>query len=134
VHSRHEAIAAAVGRCLGTPFRPQGRVAGVGLDCIGVALIAAAAAGAAVAPPPYALGGDHEERLEAFVAAMGCVRIGADPATGDLLIFAPARRRRHVGIVVARGVVHAHAGLGRVVLSPPWPWPIVATWRFPDRS
>ena len=132
MHPAHAAIVAAARGCVGTRFRVQGRAAGVGLDCVGVALIAAAAAGCRFTVPRYVLGGDHEARLDEGLAAQGC-RAVADPAFGDLLVIAPAPGRRHLGVVTAPGVVHAHAGLGRVVEGPlDDAWQIVGAWRFPE--
>ena len=133
-HSRSDAIVAAVRATIGTRFRPQGRRAGVGLDCVGVALIAAEAADCAATSPPYALGGDHDGRLDAAVAALGCSKVAvADP--GDLIVVAPAVGRRHLAVKTDQGVVHAHAGLRRVVEGPLDPaWIVVAIWRFPERS
>ncbi len=132
MHSRQIAIVAAVRACVGTRFRPQGRIAGVGLDCIGVALIAAAAAECPAMAPAYALGGDHETRLDAAVAALGCAMV-PDPRDGDLLVLAPGPGRRHLAVVTDRGVVHAHAGVRRVVEGPLDPaWIYIAAWRFPE--
>lgn len=134
MHSRSAAIVAAVQACIGTRFRAQGRRPGVALDCVGLALIAADAAGCAMIAPAYTLGGDHEARLDDAVAALGCHAV-AVPAAGDLLVLAPAAGRRHLAIVTGRGVVHAHAGLGRVVAGPPDPaWALIAAWRFPEKD
>lgn len=126
------AIVAAVRDCVGTRFRPQGRVPGIGLDCIGVALRAAAAAGlGGLAVPAYAIGGDNAGLLMPFLASCGCRCVGA-AQLGDVLVVEPAPGQRHVAIVTSLGVVHAHAGLGRVVEGPIDPgWTIIAIWRFP---
>ena len=132
MHSRSQAIVAAARACVGTRFRPQGRDVGSGLDCIGVGLLAASAAGARFAVPRYALGGDGEVLLETALAAQGCLRI-SDREPGDLIIAAPAPGRRHLGVVVPGAIVHAHAGLGRVVEGPLDPaWAITGAWRFPE--
>ncbi len=134
VHSHSDLIVAAARRCIGPRFRPPGRLPGVGLDCIGVALIAAAAVGLTVDVPPYALGGDHEGRLDDAMRRIGC-RPVFPPEVGDLLVLAPGRRRRHLAVVVPGGLVHAHAGLGRVVEGPLDPaWAIVGTWRLPEEE
>ena len=44
-------IVAAARACIGTPFRPQGRLPGVGLDCIGLAAWAVRAVGIEVDVP-----------------------------------------------------------------------------------
>lgn len=39
----------------------------------------------------------------------------------------------HLMIGTRDGIVHAHAGLGRVVLTPgPSPWPLLGAWRFQE--
>ena len=132
MHNRADIIAERARSCVGTRFRAQGRAIGIGLDCIGVALLAAAAAGVLFDVPLYALGGDREAQLDAGLAGQGCVRVER-PEPGDLIVAAPAPGRRHLGVVTTSGVVHAHAGLGRVVEGPLDPtWPIVGAWRFPD--
>lgn len=131
-HRDSAAIVAAVRACVGTRFRAQGRLPGIALDCVGVALIAASAAGVSVAVPPYSLGGDREADLDALIAASGCHAIVA-AAPGDLLVVAPGPNRRHLAVVTGLGVVHAHAGLGRVVEGPLDPaWTILGAWRFPE--
>jgi cell wall-associated NlpC family hydrolase len=126
------AIIVAVRACVGTRFRVQGRVPGLGLDCVGVVLVAAAAAGMMVAPPlAYALAADNREYLDHALAEAGCQPVAAALA-GDILVFAPAPLRRHLGVMTAAGMVHAHAGLGRVVEGPiDLTWPIVGRWRLP---
>ncbi len=132
MHARAGEIVAAARGCLGTRFRAQGRLPGTALDCVGVALVAAQAAGCRPAVPVYALGGDHEARLDAVVAALGCRRLAA-AEPGDLVVLAPAPNRRHLAIATPAGLVHAHAGLGRVVEGPRDPaWTVVAAWRFPE--
>lgn len=125
-------IVAAVRGCVGTRFRPQGRVPGLGLDCVGVVLVAAGAAGLGdVGGQAYALAGEHEAALQQALVAAGC-RAVAVPMAGDILVFAPVPNRRHLGVMTPAGMVHAHAGLGRVVEGPVDPaWPMIGAWRLP---
>ncbi len=89
-------------------------------------------AGTRFAVPRYALGGDGEVLLEAALAGQGCIAVVA-PEPGDLIVAAPAPGRRHLGVVVPGGVVHAHAGLGCVVEGPlDLAWAITGAWRFPE--
>ena len=136
MHSKSAAIVAAARGCVGTRFRAQGRLPGLGLDCIGVALIAASAAGAAdLTAPPYTLSGDNENRIDAVLMTSGCRQlVDEPPEAGDLLVVAPALGRRHLAVVTDTGLVHAHAGLARVVEAPADPgWVSVSAWRLPDR-
>ena len=124
-------VVAAVRACVGTRFRAQGRTPGLALDCVGVVLVAARAAGMGLpAAPAYALGGDHEADIDRVLETCGCTRIeGAEP--GDILVIAPAPRQRHLAVVTPSGVVHAHAGLGRVVEGPIDPnWIVIGAWRL----
>ncbi len=125
-------IVAEARACVGTRFRAQGRLPGLGLDCVGVVLVAARAGG--VVPthvPSYALGGDHEADIEAVLADAGCAPIGA-PDAGDILVIAPASQRRHLAVLTPAGAVHAHAGLGRVVEGPiDAGWAMLRAWRLP---
>jgi len=134
--NRHwPAIVAAVRGCVGTRFRAQGRTPGLGLDCVGVVLVAARAAGLGrIAPAAYALGGDNEPGVEPALAAYGCREV-AVPMNGDVLVVAPAARQRHLAVVTPAGIVHAHAGLGHVVEGPLDPgWIIIGAWRLPGAS
>lgn len=128
---RWTVIVAAARGCVGTRFRPQGRTPGLGLDCVGVLLVAAAAAGVVVENlPGYRLGGDVPD-LAAALAGHGCAPVAA-ALPGDVLVIAPAARQRHFGIVTPMGLVHAHAGLNRVVEGPIDPaWAIIGAWRLP---
>ena len=132
MHCQSAVIVAAARASVGTRFRAQGRLPGVALDCVGVVLAAAAAIGVTVTVPPYALGGDHESDLDELIAATGCSAV-AVAAPGDLLTVAPGPGRRHLGVVTDCGVVHAHAGLGRVVEGPVDPaWTVLGAWRLPE--
>lgn len=126
------AIVAAARSCVGTRFRPQGRTPGLGLDCVGVALIAAAAAGmGSIAMAPYSVGGDHDLDIDGILAGLGC-RAVLVPMPGDVLVIAPAPRKRHLAVMTPAGVVHAQAGIGRVVEGPiDSGWSIVGAWRLP---
>ncbi len=130
------AIVAAARGCVGTRFRPQGRVPGLGLDCVGVVAVAAAAAGATVDLPAYLLSGEQCEAVANGLAAHGCRRVWP-PAPGDILVLAPSSRHRHLGIVTSiepgTAIVHAHAGLRRVVEGPVDPaWHIIGAWRLAE--
>lgn len=128
---RQRAIAAARAG-VGTRFRAQGRRIGLGLDCVGVALLAAAGAGVTLGPvPAYALGGLHDDVLAATLRALGCRRVRR-PRPGDVVEYALAPGHRHLALISEAGIIHAHAGLGRVVEGPaPADWPVVAHWALP---
>lgn len=133
--ARADAIVTAVRECVGTRFRPQGRLSGVGLDCVGVVLVAARAAGCrSVALPGYALGGEHDALIEPALRAAGGAAITM-PRVGDVLVLAPSPGQRHLAVVTPAGVVHAHAGPGRVVEGPvDAGWAMIGAWRLTGRG
>jgi cell wall-associated NlpC family hydrolase len=124
-------VISAARACIGTPFRPQGRTPLLGLDCVGLVLVAAAAVGLRPQIPPYRLGGDHEMLAEQAILANGC-RALDEALPGDIVLLAPHLRLRHFGILSPVGLLHAHAGLGRVVEAPvDAAWQRVGAWRLP---
>lgn len=131
MHGKAGLIVAGARRCVGTRFRIQGRLPGVGLDCVGVVVCAAAAAGIRLADATdYSLHGEQAGRLDDALSGLRPVAAGA---AGDVAVFEPASGTRHVGIVTEGGLVHAHAGLRRVVEGPADPdWSPIGIWRLPE--
>lgn len=127
------AFALAAESFVGAPFRFRGRHPRTGLDCVG--LVAAALEAVDLpAPPiaPYALRQrDFTAQLDGAASA-GFTPVTGDPRTGDLLLLSPGPAQVHLAVVgVGGGLIHAHAGLGKVVLTPPpAPWPIERHWRL----
>lgn len=126
-------IASAARACIGTPFRPQGRLPGGGLDCIGLAAVAVRAGGTDVElPSDYDLSGDCGSRLVDALEALGLSR-ASTARTGDVMLFRSGRSQQHLGICTGRGFVHAHLGLRRVVETPfPALWPVLGIWRVKE--
>ncbi len=124
---RGEAVAARARALLGTRFRAQGR-GGDGVDCVG---LVAAALGRLEVRQDYALRGGCLARLEAELRGAGLVR-GQGLAPGDVLVMRAGPGQLHLGVWTGGGLVHADAGLRRVVERPgEVPWPVVAVWRLP---
>jgi lipoprotein Spr len=124
--SRAERIVARARALIGVRFRPQGRSAATGLDCIG---LAAAALGVPAVPRDYPPHGGGITRLNGALAAAG-LREVSEARAGDLLVAAPATARLHLAIATGTGLVHADAGLRRVAERPgPPPWPVLGIWR-----
>jgi murein DD-endopeptidase / murein LD-carboxypeptidase len=126
-------IAAQAIELLGVPFRFRGRRADSGLDCIGAVVEALSRADICLdVPGDYTLRGDFRARIDAFFDRSDFVAIepGAFSA-GDIVLCEAGPRQLHFGVITRSGLVHAHAGLGRVVLTPlPLPWGIAACWRY----
>ena len=122
-----EEIVAAGRALIGAPFRPQGRSAETGLDCIG---LAAGALGVTGVPHDYSLRGGSEARLAEGLAAAG-LRPVKRARPGDLMVMAAGAGQLHLGLFTGEGIVHADAGLGRVVERPGEPpWPTLSIWRL----
>lgn len=120
------AIAARALLRVGVPFRLKGRNA-AGLDCIG---LVADAIGVADVPVDYSLRGDYAGRVERYFADAGFGPVSGSPIPGDIVLVRTAPQQLHLMVAVLGGFVHAHAGLGRVVLTPaPSPYPIITIWR-----
>ncbi|TMJ18702.1 MAG: peptidoglycan endopeptidase [Alphaproteobacteria bacterium] len=125
-----EAIVAAGRALIGAPFRPQGRSAETGLDCLG---LVAAAAGADLAKTrrDYRLRDFEPEAIGQALETLGFRRAEGPARPGDILILAPAPGRLHAAIVTPGGHLHADAGLRRVVEAPGAPpWPVLSAWRL----
>jgi cell wall-associated NlpC family hydrolase len=119
---------------VGAAFRLHGRDPIMGLDCVGLVLLAMAEIGRPIRlPVSYQLRTIEPERFLQLPAAPGFFE-PAEPELedGDVLVFAPGPAQLHLAIVaVGGGIIHAHAGLRRVVRTPfPLPWPIIGHWRL----
>ena len=124
---RPNEIVARARALIGTRFRPQGRTAAEGLDCIGLAALAIDARNV---PRDYALRGNSAHRLATGLKAAG-LSAADSLAAGDVLVFVPGPAQLHLGIFTGSGLVHGDAGLRRVVERPlPLPWPLFGIWRY----
>ncbi|MCY1171317.1 peptidoglycan endopeptidase [Sphingomonas echinoides] len=123
------AVAAARG-AIGARFRVQRRDPAFGLDCVGLAGLAARAAGfEGEIPSGYALRGGDAVVLAAAFSAAGLVASDV-PAPGDLALFLTGPGQFHLAVLVPGGIVHADAMLRRVVERPGVPpWPVLGCWR-----
>jgi cell wall-associated NlpC family hydrolase len=134
--SREAVIAAARG-WLGTPFRHQGRVRGVGVDCGGLVVMAAREAGCSVVdhPPGYPRCPDGAS-LQRVIEAQ-CAKIGdLEPAAVALMRWED--EPQHVGLIARHGdrwtVIHAIMEARRVVehgFTEEWAARLVGLYRLP---
>lgn len=110
---------------IGARFRLHGRDPANGLDCVG---LVAAATGVA-APTGYALRGGDPGLVARHLAAAGFHEAGT-PAPGDVLLLRPGPGQLHLAIATRAGVVHADAGLRRIVERPgATEWEVIGIWR-----
>ena len=135
--ARGERIWAAALALVGTLFRLHGRDPASGLDCVGLAALAVQRAGVTCGPVPdrYALRGSDEAVLREWLRAAGLCEVDRWH-TGDVLLSAMGGGQWHV-LIGGRGkadrrdaVIHAHAGLRRVVIMPgDPPGELAGCWR-----
>lgn len=119
-------IAARARALVGVRFRPQGRDPAVGLDCVG---LVAAALRVCEVRGDYPLRGGNLDELERELARAG-LRRAAGRKTGDVLVMRAGPAQLHLGIATEAGLVHADAGLKRVVERPgAVAWPVLGAWR-----
>lgn len=126
-----EALAAAALEFIGCPFRLHGRDPATGLDCVGLIAAALAAVGVRpVAPGGYALRNLDIAQWLPLAQRSGLVPTSGPVRTGDVMLIALPTCQHHLVIAVGpASVVHAHAGLRRVVRQPLDPaWQIAARW------
>ena len=71
-------------------------------------------------------------RFARLTASVGLVESPSSSGAGDVVLLRPSAAQYHLTIVGHDGsMIHAHAGLGKVVASrTPLPWPIQTRWRL----
>lgn len=110
---------------VGARFRLHGRVPDDGLDCVG---LAAWAFGVDDVPSGYGLRGGDAAVVARVVTAAGLVAV-TDAGVGQLLLVRSGPGQLHLCVSVDGGVVHADAGLRRVVERPgAVAWPVLGRW------
>ena len=132
-----EAFARAAEGFIGTPFRLHGRDPASGLDCIGLVFASLTAIGCdPVAPRGYALRNCTIAHWLGYAGLSGLVQADGPVLRGDVLLVQPSPVQHH--LLIASGpdhVVHAHAGLRRVVRQPFAPGaPVACNWRLIPQS
>lgn len=119
---------------VGTPFRYHGHTPEGGLDCVGLVAEACRRAGHPAPPslPRYAVRATGEEQVRVWLEEAGLVPRRV-PGTVDIVLTDAGRGQMHLIIARADAHIHAHAGIGRVVLVPGVAgWPVMARWGLPD--
>lgn len=136
-----EAIAAEARSWIGTPYRHQASLKGVGCDCLGLVRgVWRATVGVEPEPvPPYAPDWAEAASGEPLVEAALRHLTAIDRGTfgqGDILLFRwrAGAAAKHAAIVTAPDLmVHAHDGaaVAEVVIAPWWRRRLAYAFRFP---
>ena len=71
-----------------------------------------------VRPIGYPLRGWSRDRIEAGLAAAGFVPVAGEGRAGDVALILFDAGQFHLGLIGPESLVHAHAGLRRVVETP----------------
>ncbi|MEO1731803.1 MAG: NlpC/P60 family protein [Pseudomonadota bacterium] len=114
-----EKLAQAAASFVGTPFRLYGRNPDTGLDCVGLLIASLEAVGVySDRPTGYALRNSSIEAWLPYTKEWRLRDADADGEilAGDVLLISPGPRQHHIQIAdSSSAVIHAHAGLRRVV-------------------
>lgn len=115
---------------IGVRFRLHGRDCRHGLDCVG--LVALALDRVEAVPRGYGLRMSDADRARRWARSAGLVPGTGVP--GEVMLMRTAATQLHLGVATETGgLVHADAGLGRVVERPgPLPWPVLARWHVKE--
>ena len=127
--TKGEQALARVRALIGTRFVAQGRDPSVGLDCVGLALIAYAIDPAGVRDD-YRLSGAHRGAILHFAQAKFRRVSRRRPRCGDLLLLQSGATQWHLGIWTGGGLIHADIASRRIVERPgPVEWRVAAALR-----
>jgi cell wall-associated NlpC family hydrolase len=118
--------------CLGTPFKHQGRLPGIALDCAGLAAYVAQGWHEVIEPAAYGRT-PHDAQLKAWVELQPYLVRTTEAMAGDLLLMRFTREPQHLGVCAGETLIHSYQSAGKVVehnIDAVWRRRIVAVYRF----
>jgi NlpC/P60 family putative phage cell wall peptidase len=135
------AVVAEARSWLGTPYRHQASLRGIGCDCLGLvrgvwrAVLGTEPEGVPPYAPDWAEASSGEPLAEAALRHLVSIEL-ADVAPGDVLLFRwrAGLTAKHAAIVTAPDLmIHAHDGaaVAEVALAPWWRRRLAYAFRFP---
>lgn len=130
-----EKLAQAAASFVGTPFRLHGRNPDTGLDCVGLLIASLEAVGVySDRPTGYAFRNISVEAWLPYAQQWRLRDAIGEILAGDVLLISPGPRQHHIQIAESRSaIIHAHAGLRRVVRERLSRKPsLEAHWRLAD--
>jgi NlpC/P60 family putative phage cell wall peptidase len=139
----HDRVLALAADWIGTPYRHQASLKGVGCDCIGLirgiwrALYGTEPEPVTAYAPDWAERGGADRLIAAALQHFGPALPVSEARPGDVLLFRwqPDCAAKHAGILAGPvHFIHAYeqASVIRSALVPSWRRRIVAVHRFPD--
>jgi cell wall-associated NlpC family hydrolase len=122
-------------QCIGTPFRHQGRMVGIGLDCAGVAVHVAEQLGCGVVDVNGYGRTPINGQLEITLGSQPFLHQvdNRDSQPGDILLMRFAGEPQHLAILAYGTIIHAYESVGMCcehALSSKWAARVVSTYRF----
>lgn len=118
---------------LKTPYHHQGRVKGVGVDCIGLLVGVGEEMGIDISNVPTDYGRyPSAEFLFRSLAETGHVTRTRDPKPGDIVLFRVRGQPTHFGLLTDYGFIHADMVFGavEVPLDEKWRARVVRTYKI----
>lgn len=123
---------------IGTPFVHQGRVAGKGLDCVGLPMYVADRLGVeyvdVIGYPRRPEGGKLEATFDAHVESGVLVRVKiSEMQAGDFLMLRFGGQPQHLAIFTGENIIHSYQQVGKVCehrLDDVWRRRIVRVYRM----
>ena len=128
-----EDILAAARSFLGTPFRHQGRIPGLALDCAGLVVSVAKEIGADYIDRPGYSRNPSGGLLESALDDQPCLERVTDRQPGDVLLMRFSGEPQHLAIFTGENIIHSYEAVGKVCehrLASVWAARIVRVYRF----
>lgn len=128
-------IITAARECVGTPFRHQGRIIGLALDCAGLIVYIAAKFGLKSIEPDGYGRSPCNGMLEASADLQPYLMRVSDMQAADVLMMRFTGEPQHVAIYTGDTIIHAYESIGKVVehrMDDKWLRRVVRVYRFKD--
>jgi cell wall-associated NlpC family hydrolase len=119
--------------CLNTPFRHQGRIPGLALDCAGLAIHVVKELGLPYKDMHNYSRVPHDGKLRAMMELQPCLEPVTTPEPGDVLLMRFGKEPTHVAIFTGTTIIHAYEHVGKVCehgLDADWHAKVVAAFRI----
>jgi len=126
-------IVAAARELVGTPFRHQGRIPNIALDCAGLICAVAVTLGIEHVDIQGYGRYPHENLLKLTLDDQCCLAPVKDMQIGDVLLMRFGREPQHLAIYAGETIIHSYEAVGNVCehrLDDVWTSRIVAVYRF----